>query len=49
LREKLSDDDVGKCVMALKYVDNMERTGEILPVPNNFQYTTKIMTAKAKK
>lgn len=27
----------------------MERTGETLPVPNNFQYTTKIMTNKAKK
>ncbi|UJR13488.1 hypothetical protein I4U23_000502 [Adineta vaga] len=49
LREKLSDDDVGKCLMALKHIDKMERNGEILPVPNNFPYTTKIMTAKAKK
>ncbi len=35
--------------MALKYIDNMERNSEPLPVPNNFQYTTKIMTTKAKK
>jgi hypothetical protein len=35
--------------MALKYIDNIERTGEQLPVPNTFQYTTKIMTTKAKK
>jgi hypothetical protein len=49
LREKLSDDDVGKCLMALKHIDKMERNGEALPVPNTFQYTTKIMTAKAKK
>ncbi|CAF1061870.1 unnamed protein product [Rotaria sordida] len=49
LREKLSDDDVSKCLIALKYIDNMERNGEQLPVPNNFQYTTKIVTNKAKK
>ena len=49
LREKLSEDDVGKCLMALKHIDKMERNGEALPVPNTFQYTTKIMTAKAKK
>ncbi|CAF3825652.1 unnamed protein product [Rotaria sp. Silwood1] len=48
LREKLSDDDVSKYLMTLKYVDNMERNGESLPVPNNFQYTTKIVTNKAK-
>ncbi|CAF1205087.1 unnamed protein product [Adineta steineri] len=49
LREKLSDDDIGKCVLALKHIDKMEKNGDVLPVPNNFQYTTKIMTAKAKK
>lgn len=49
LREKLSDEDLSKCLIALKHIDNMERTGETLPVPNNFQYTTKIMTNKAKK
>lgn len=49
LREKLSDEDEGKCLMALKHIDKMERTGETLPVPNNFQYTTKVMTPKAKK
>ena len=49
LREKLSDDEVLKCLMALKYIDNMEKNGEALPVPNNFQYTTKIVTNKAKK
>ena len=49
LKEKITEEDFGKCHMALKSVDNMERTGETLPVPNNFNYTTKIMTAKAKK
>lgn len=49
LREKLTDDEVGKCLMALKHIDKMERNGEALPVPNNFSYTTKIITAKAKK
>jgi hypothetical protein len=49
LKEKITEEDFGKCHMALKYVDNMERSGEILPVPSNFQYTTKVMTAKAKK
>ena len=49
LREKLSDEEIGKCLGALKHIDNMERAGEGLPVPINFQYTTKIMTAKAKK
>ncbi|CAF4313505.1 unnamed protein product, partial [Adineta steineri] len=48
LREKLSDDDIGKCVLALKHIDKMEKNGDVLPVPNNFQYTTKIITAKAK-
>ncbi|CAF3374023.1 unnamed protein product [Rotaria sp. Silwood2] len=49
LREKLSDDDISKCLTALKHVDNMERNGELLPVSNHFQYTTKIVTNKAKK
>lgn len=49
LREKLAIEDTDKCLKALKYLDNMERTGENLPVPVNFQYNTKIMTAKAKK
>ncbi|CAF3993990.1 unnamed protein product, partial [Rotaria magnacalcarata] len=49
LREKLSDEDISKCLMALKYIDSMERNGETLPVPNNFQYATKIVTNKVKK
>jgi len=49
LREKLSIEDVDKCLKALKFLDNMERTGENLPVPVNFQYNPKAMTAKTKK
>ena len=49
LREKLSDDDVSKCLMTLKSIDNMERNGDALPVPQTFPYATKIMTVKAKK
>ena len=49
LREKLTNDDLSKCLQALEVVDTMEQNGEALPVPNTFQYTTKIVTAKAKR
>ena len=49
LCERLSDDDVVKCIVTFKSLDSMERNSGALPVPTNFHYTTKIMMPKAKR
>ncbi|CAF1380134.1 unnamed protein product, partial [Didymodactylos carnosus] len=49
LRERLTEDDRTRCLVALKHVEDMEKSGEQLPIPANFQYFTKLSTTKAKK